>query len=138
MRCFIVLLIMVSSLPAFAQMVNMSGRPYDYYTAHSPYYNNYYAQERRFRQPYYAGRYAGNYYETQRPSPLQSLKNYFTGQLTGFTPQINDNIFTPDNYSYAPSDYGTQRYEQYSSPWGSGYRANNYNTGSSSGIRILD
>lgn len=128
MRCFFVLLIiLLSAIQTFAR------GPYDYYGYHSPYYNNYYAQERQFREPYYSRRYEQNYYENQNDSVLKKLKQHFIGQLTGFTPQVS-----PYSTQALPSTYGTQRVDSYSSPWGSGYRVNNYDTGSSSSVRILD
>ena len=136
MRCFFILLLVFSSMPVFAQRTVITHRPYDYWGYHSPYYNNFYAQERRFKEPYYTDNYSRNYYNGgARPSVLGNIKQYFKGQLTGLTPSIDD-VFVQDNYP--PSYYGNRRYEGYSSPLNSGYRANNYDTGSYSGVRILD
>ena len=123
-KIFISLLIIIFSAPVFASKTIVRQNPY-YMNHHSPYYNNYYAQERRFREPYYPH----NVY--QKPSILKNIRNYFSGQLTGFTPDIEDSFFSP-------STYGNRRYSTYSSPWGNGYKYSDYGSGSSSGVRILD
>lgn len=175
------------SLPVFASG-NVITKPY-YTRAYSPYYNNYYAQN-RFRQPYYSNRkyynselsdfnqleryaFDRNYFKEnelirlerlekqafgavqqgdfrtryenvrseilsrpkannyQKQSVLKTIGNYFSGQLTGYTPGLDDDFFIPNNY-------GNRKYTTYSSPWGNGYRYSDYETGSSTGVRILD
>ncbi len=74
--------------------------------------------------------------QNYKTSVLKSISDYFNGQLTGFTPYIN-NSYTPDFYS-TPSDFNQSSYTQYRSPWGSGYKVNNYGIGSGSGVHILD
>jgi len=190
-KFFILLLIFSCCLPTFASRTVVTQNPY-YRNIHSPYYNNYYAQENRFRQPYYPQRRYYNQYSNnlseleryiynknftrenelarlerlerqafgavqqgdfdtrydnvrsailsrpnintyQKPSLLRSIGNYFSGQLTGYTPELDDNF-----YSYTPSNYANRRYTTYSSPWGNGYRYSDYDSGSSTGVRILD
>ena len=65
---------------------------------------------------------------------LGNLANYFTGQATGVTPSI-----VMPNYSPVyGSDYGTQRYEQFSNGiFGGGYNLMNQNLGNGSSVRIL-
>lgn len=74
--------------------------------------------------------------QNYKTSILQNISNYFNGQLTGFTPQIN-NSYSPDIYSY-PSSYDRNSYTEHRSPWGSGYRMNNYGLSNGSGVHILD
>ena len=75
---------------------------------------------------------------------LRNMNDYFNGQLTGFTPQINSgSIYVPsDSFgSFNPyaSNYGTKTIQEYGrGPWSRGYRAYNYGSGTSSGVRILD
>ena len=57
---------------------------------------------------------------------FRSISDYFGGQLTGFTPPITDNY------------YGKSYDSSYSSPWGSGYRVNNYGHGSGLGITRIN
>ena len=82
-------------------------------------------------------------YNNTRTSFLRNLGNYFSGQMTGYTPSFNStyspsfNPFTTSSF-VPPTTYGNQSFTQISSPFGGGYRINNYGTGSSSGIRILD
>lgn len=72
-----------------------------------------------------------------RPKPnyktsfLRGLSNYINGQLTGFTPQLDN------SYPYA-SDYNKQSYTEYSSPFGKGYKTNSYGYNNNSGIQFLD
>ena len=72
---------------------------------------------------------------------LGNLANYFSGQMTGYTPNFDSDPFFSDSSftrtSY-PTTYGNQNIDSYSNPWGKGYRVNNYGTGSTSGVRILD
>lgn len=66
--------------------------------------------------------------QNSKASVLQSVSDYFNGQLTGFSPSV-----IPSS-----SDYGKRSYTNYSTPWGNGYRTNNYGIGSGSGVHILD
>ena len=80
--------------------------------------------------------------QNYRTSILRNIGNFFSGQLTGFTPSFyNDPFFSPDlgftNTPY-PSSFGNQSVTQYSGPFGSGYHINNFGTGSSAGVKILD
>ena len=83
-----------------------------------------------------------------RPKPnyktsiLRGIGNYFAGQMTGYTPNIGTsnpfdyfNTFSQNPY---PTTYGNSSITEYSGPYGRGYRVNNYNTGSTTGVRILD
>ena len=90
--------------------------------------------------------------QNYRTSLLRGLGNYFSGQMTGFTPPIGSSYnypyatsFNPNyynnsfNYVPYPTTYGNSAITEYTrGPFGGGYRINNFNTGSSSGIRILD
>ena len=72
---------------------------------------------------------------------LGNLANYFSGQMTGYTPNFDSDPFFSDSSftrTLYPTTYGNQNFDSYSNPWGKGYRINNYSTGSSSGIKILD
>lgn len=77
-----------------------------------------------------------------KTSLLRGIGNYFTGQMTGYTPTIGNSI--PFNYNNTfsqnqyPTTYGNSSITEYAGPYGRGYRINNYNTSSTSGIRILD
>ena len=74
-----------------------------------------------------------------RPKPnyktslLRNISDYFSGQLTGYTPSM-----TTTNPSFYSSDYGQSSTTEYISPWGRGYRTNNYGAGSGTGVHILD
>lgn len=74
-----------------------------------------------------------------RPKPnykttlLRSISDYFNGQLTGYTPSLSQQNYYP--YS---SDFGQSSSAEYITPWGRGYRTNNYGIGSGSGVHILD
>ena len=72
--------------------------------------------------------------QNYKTSFLQSLSNYFNGNLTGFTPQINNNY---SSYPY-PSGYEKKSYTEYSSPWGSGYKSDYYGMDNGAKIHILD
>lgn len=73
-----------------------------------------------------------------KTSVLRSIGDYFNGQITGFTPPIQDYYNVPNsNYTYYPSTYGNSINMGYSNPWGHRYRYNNYGTGNSSGVRIM-
>ena len=72
--------------------------------------------------------------QNYKTSILRSIGDYFSGQLTGYTPSLTTTS-TPDFYS---SDYGKSLNTGYSTPWSRGYRTNNYGIGSGSGVHILD
>ena len=83
--------------------------------------------------------------QNYRTSWFRNIGNFFGGQLTGFTPSFdssfdNDPFFSSSAFSGIPypSSYGNSSVSQFSGPYGSGYRLNNYGTGSTSGVRILD
>ena len=71
-------------------------------------------------------------------SILKSLGNYFTGQLTGFTPPVYYN--SPQQYSSNPyqNSYSNGSFTEFSGPSGRGYRYNDYSRGAQTGVRILD
>ena len=90
--------------------------------------------------------------QNYKTSLLRNLGNYLSGQMTGYTPSLLDNRnsyygsnYTPNYYpntfsqnSY-PSSYDNGKIVEYGSgPFNTGYRINNFQTGSSSGITILD
>lgn len=89
--------------------------------------------------------------DNYRTSLLRGLGNYFSGQMTGFTPSIGSSSpyaytssFNPAyNGGFSttpyPTTFGNQRYVDYGGTFfNRGYRMNNYGTGSSSGVKILD
>jgi len=80
-----------------------------------------------------------NNYKT---SFFRSIGDYFSGQMTGFTPSLGNDPYFSSNSGFStypyPSTYGNTNAVQYSGPFGSGYRINNYGTGNYSGVRILD
>jgi hypothetical protein len=63
--------------------------------------------------------------QNYKKSFFRNLSDYFGGELTGFTPSVSDNF------------YGQSYENSYSSPWGKGYRTNNYGFGNGSGIKII-
>ena len=71
--------------------------------------------------------------QNYKTSVLKSISDYFSGQLTGYTPSLGTS--TP---VYYPSDYGQNSSTQYSSPFRSGYKTHSYGIGSGSGVHILD
>lgn len=84
--------------------------------------------------------------QNYKTSLMRNLGNYFAGQMTGYTPSLNSfgssnpymmpmSGFTTTNY---PSTYGNNSITEYSGPYGRGYRVNNFGTGSSAGVRIID
>lgn len=87
-----------------------------------------------------------------KTSFLKNLSNYLSGQMTGYTPSLFDNRnayygsnynpnYYPNTFSQTsyPSTYDNGRIVEYGSgPFNTGYRINNFQTGSSSGITILD
>jgi len=62
---------------------------------------------------------------------LKNINDYFNGQLTGFTPSINQSDF--ENYSFGQSSHSN-----FVTPYGKGYRTNNYGIGNDAGVRIID
>lgn len=90
--------------------------------------------------------------QNYKTSFIKGLGNYFSGQMTGFTPSFsstntypyttsfNPNYYSPSlNYAPYPTTYGNSAVTEYSrGPFGGGYRINNFVTGSSGGIKILD
>lgn len=79
--------------------------------------------------------------QNYKTSWFRNIGNFFGGQLTGFTPSFdNDPFFSTSGLSGLsyPSSYGTTSGTQFRSPFGSGYMLNNYGTGTTSGVRILD
>jgi hypothetical protein len=76
--------------------------------------------------------------QNNKTSLLKSIGNYFTGQMTGFTPSV-DSYSNSGLFPFADdTNFGKSSYSDYSSPWGSGQQYNNYGTGSTTGIHILD
>ena len=79
-----------------------------------------------------------------RTSLIRNIGNFFGGQLTGFTPSFNssfdDDPFFSSNSSFTTTQFpfGSTSTTGYSSPFGKGYRVNNFGTGSSTGVHILD
>ena len=71
----------------------------------------------------------------KKQSLIKSIGDYFSGQLTGYTPEIEENIFAPQTYT---PDFEKRKYTTYSSPWGNGYKYDDYDTHSTTGIKILD
>lgn len=79
--------------------------------------------------------------QNYKTSFWRNIGNFFGGQMTGFTPSFdNDPFFSGSNFASTPypTTYGNSNITQYASPWGSGYRINNYGTGSGCGVKILD
>lgn len=74
-----------------------------------------------------------NYYQ---PSLIKRLGNYFTGELTGFTPPINQDSYDLNNY--LPNSYSNQSIQEYKTPYGNGYRFYNPTNASQASIQILD
>lgn len=72
--------------------------------------------------------------QNYKTSLLRNISDYFSGQLTGFTPSLQQ---TQSNYPYS-SDFGQSSTTQYVTPWGRGIRTNNYGISSGSGVHILD
>ncbi len=66
-----------------------------------------------------------------KTSVLRGIKDYFSGQMTGFTPQINQN-------NYNIPTYGRSSNTTFISPFGSGYETSNYGVNSGCGVHILD
>ncbi len=72
--------------------------------------------------------------QNNKTTILRNISDYFSGQLTGFTPSVTTN----QNYYQYPSSYGQSSSSEYITPWGKGYRTNNFGLNSGSGVRILD
>ena len=78
--------------------------------------------------------------QNYKTSVLRNISDYLNGQLTGYTPSVNSSAsdsFFFDSYP-ASSDFGKRSSVDYSTPWGRGYRTENYGTGSGSTVHILD
>ena len=83
-----------------------------------------------------------------RPQPtrvknslFRTIGNFFGGQMTGFSPSFDNDPFFADsffNQNQYPSTYGTQSAASYSRPFGGGSRIQNYGTGSTCGVQLLD
>ncbi len=83
-----------------------------------------------------------------RPQPtrtsnslFRTIGNFFGGQMTGFTPSFDNDPFFSDSYfnqNPYPTTYGTQSASTYSRPFGGGSRIQNYGTGSTCGVQLLD
>ena len=110
-----------------------------------PYYNNSYSYYPKYaynrqNSPHYLPHYSQNYLPRYRyqqnaypgkNSVWQKISNYFSGQMTGFTPPIQypSQIYTPDTTSVT----------EHSAPFlGTQYRTNNLGRSSGSKITILD
>ena len=79
--------------------------------------------------------------QNYKTSFWRNIGNYFGGQMTGFTPSLdNDPFFSSSSFASTPfpTTYGNSNITQFSGPFGSGYRLNNYGTGSGCGVKILD
>lgn len=72
--------------------------------------------------------------QNPKASLLRNISDYFSGQMTGFTPQI----YRQNCDNYDNSNFSNQSFQSYSTPWSSGYRMNNSSSGSGIGIKILD
>lgn len=68
--------------------------------------------------------------QNYKTSLWRSINNYFNGQLTGYTTPINQS-----DYNYP---YGRSINNNFRTPYGRGYRTNNYGLSSGTGVRILD
>ena len=85
-------------------------------------------------------------FETKK-SLVNNIANYFTGQPTGFTPNLiqtptynNFGGFSSNPYLLTPgSNYGNYNYEQYSNGiFGGGWGISGQNFGTGSSVKILD
>lgn len=77
-------------------------------------------------------------YTNTKTSLLRNIGNFFAGQMTGYTPQINSYPTSGLNYTQYPTTFGNGSYTEFSGPFHSGYYNNNFNTGSGCGVKILD
>lgn len=76
-----------------------------------------------------------------RNSLFRTIGNFFGGQMTGFSPSFDNDPFFADsffNQNPYPTTYGTQSASTYKRPFGGGSRIQNYGTGSTCGIQLLD
>ena len=73
--------------------------------------------------------------QNYKTSLLRNISDFFSGKLTGYTPNINQDVFDTD---FDDSSFGKSSAVNYSSPWGNGYRTNRYGTGSGFGVHIVD
>ncbi len=76
-----------------------------------------------------------------KKSLLRTIGNFFSGQMTGFTPSFDTDPFFADslfNQNPYPSTYGTQSASTYKRPFGGGSRIQNYGTGSTCGVQLID
>ena len=71
--------------------------------------------------------------QNYKTSLFRSISDYFNGQITGYTPSINQS-----NDSFYSSPYGVSSMTDYVSPWGHGTKINNYGISSGTGVKILD
>ena len=71
--------------------------------------------------------------QNYKKSLLRNIGEYVSGQLTGFTPSINDT-----DYDYSSSNYGMNTNSSYISPYGRRFSTGNYGISSGAGVKILD
>ena len=79
--------------------------------------------------------------QNYKTSLFRNISDFFNGQLTGFTPQINNSYTNgtwPLSQNINTNPYEQSSYTQYRSPWGSGYRTKDYGIGTRSGVHFLD
>ena len=79
--------------------------------------------------------------QNYKTSWLRNIGNYFSGQMTGFTPSFsNDPFFSNSSFSSNPypTSFGNKSVTEYKSPFGSGYQINDFGTSSGCGVKILD
>ena len=70
-----------------------------------------------------------------KTSLIRNISDYFTGKLTGYTPNINQDDFDID---FSDTSFGKSSATNYVSPYHRGYRTNNYGIGSGMGVHLLD
>ena len=75
--------------------------------------------------------------QNYKTSLLRSIGNYFGGQVTGLTPSLNSNNYDTNSH-FTVFPYGNSSVTNYSNPWGSGYRVDNYGINTGAGVHILD
>ena len=74
-----------------------------------------------------------------RPKPnyknslFRNLSDYFGGQVTGYTPSINQS-----SDAFYTSPFGSSSVSNFSNPWGHGTRVNDYGISSGMGVKLLD
>lgn len=78
--------------------------------------------------------------QNYKTSVLRNISDYLNGQITGFTPSVTSTSANDffNNSNPVSSDYGKRSFTNYSTPWGKGYRTDNYGIGSGSSVHILD